>query len=896
MGQRHSRADRIFRRLLRLFPADFRGDFGDDMTAAFQDQRRDVLARGDSLSAMRLWWDTIHGVLTTAPREHLDLLRADVRYALRGLRRNPAFTIVAVLALAVGIGANTAVFTIVNGVLLRALPYRNPSELVAIYEKMPGSPVPKFEFSAPDYDFVRGAAQSFSGMFTFRNQSLELSGVAESQRVIGARVSPEMFAVLGVTPVLGRALSPDDDRQNAKVAVLDYGLWTRAFGRDPQVVGRTISLDRQPYTIVGVMGDRVQFPPRGNGRNFQPASVLLPIAYSARERQAWGSMYNNTLVARLRPGVTIEQARAELTSLTTSLVKQYPPILQQAGFLTGLALSMTRFTDEVVGDTRRMILVLMGAVGIVLLIGCADVANLMLTRAGSRQRELAVRSALGASPARVVRQLLTEGIVLASIGGAAGLLLAWETMRAMLLLAGDVLPRAESVTFDRRVVVFTAVLSLITPLLFGVMPALRAALRSTFDALKEGSHGSTAGHGRQRLLGGLVVAQFALALMLSVGAGLLVRSFVRLLAASPGFRPEQVVTASVQLPSGRYTDARAVKPFYRQAVEAMRAIPGVEAAAAGTDRPLNIEERRTFTGDATATQMATQNRLVAASWIAGSYFEALGVPLQRGRFFTDDDGRTSARVVVVSGMFARRVWPNQDPIGRQIKWGLDVPGNLSPWMTVVGVVGDVNQSALGSEVIPQTYEPIEQQPDGPVNFYRRVNLIARGNGDPSSMLSSIRGALQRLDRELPLSDPMPAVDVLGESVKPQRFSMTVVGLFAIVALGLAAIGIYGVLANAVTQQTHDLGVRMALGASASDVMWSVLRRALMLMAIGVAIGTGGAFALTRVMAGLLYEVRPTDGATFAGAALLLAALAVVASLVPAWRATRVDPLVALRAE
>jgi len=897
MAERHpSRAERIFRRLLRLFPADFRGDFGDAMTAAFREQRRDVLARGGSLSAMRLWWDTLHGVLTTAPREHLDLLRSDVRYALRGLRRNPAFTLVAVLALAVGIGANTAVFTIVNGVLLRALPFSNPAELVAIYESVPGAPAGKFEFSAPDYEFIHGSARSFAGMFTYRNQSLELSGVSESQRIVGARVSPELFAVLGAAPTLGRALSADDDRQNAKVAVIDHGLWSRAFGRDPQVVGRTISLDRQPYTIVGVMGDRFQFPPRGNGRNFQPASVLLPIAFTPRERQGWASMYNNTLVARLKPGVTIEQARAEIASLTPSLVRQYPPVLQQTGFLNGLTLPTTRLADEVVGDTRRMILVLMGAVAIVLLIGCADVANLMLTRAGSRQRELAVRSALGASPARVVRQLLTEGLVLALIGGAAGLLLARATMDAMLSLAGDALPRAESVAFDRRVVAFTVVLSLATPLLFGVMPALRAALRSTFDALKEGSHGTTAGHARQRLLGGLVVAQFALALMLSVGAGLLARSFVRLLGASPGFRPEQVVTASVQLPSGRYGNGRTVKSFYRQVVDALRAIPGVTAAAAGTDRPLHIEERRTFSADATAVQLPTVSRVIAASWTAGSYFEALGVPLKRGRFLTDDDGRTSARVVVISDMFARRVWPNQDPIGRQIKWGLDIPQNTNSWMTVVGVVGDVNQSAIGSEVIPQTYEPIEQQPDGAANFYRRLNLIVRASGDPAAVLAAIRGAVQRLDRELPLSDPMPAAEVVNESVKPQRFSMTVVALFALVALALAAIGIYGVLANAVTQQTHDIGVRMALGAGASDVMWAVLRRALILMAIGVAIGSAGALALARVMAGLLYEVRPTDGATFAGAALLLAALAVAASLVPAWRATRVDPLVALRTE
>ena len=894
MNDRGSRSERVFRRLLRLFPAEFRGDYGDDMAATFRDQRRDVVARDGRVGAVQLWWETLRGIVATAPREHLDLLQGDVRYALRGLRRNPAFTLVAVVALAVGIGANTAVFTIVNGVLLRALPYRNPGELVAIFEKLPGAPVAKFEFSAPDFEYVRRTARAYAGMFAYRNQALELSGIGEPQRIVGARVSPEIFSVLGVAPVLGRALTPDDDRLNARVAVLGDGLWTRAFGRDPAIVGRTIALDRQPYTIVGVMGDRFEFPPRGSGFNLEPAAVWLPIAFTPAEREGWSTGYNNTLIARLAPGVTLAQARNELASLTPSLIDQYPAVLKRdGGFATRITLPISPFMDEVVGESRRMILVLMGAVGFVLLIGCADVANLMLTRAGARQRELSVRSALGASPARVVRQLVTEGVVLAAVGGAAGVLLAWWTMRAMLALAGDALPRVESIAFDRRVLLFTAVLSLLTPLLFGVAPALRAALGSTFEALKDGTR-TTGGQRRHRLLGALVVAQFALALMLSVGAGLLARSFIRLSSANPGFRAEQVVTASVRLPSGRYVTAQQVKAFYRQTVEAMRSIPGVTAAAATTDRPLHIEERRTFTPDATAVRIPTMNRVIAASWTTGSYFQALGVPLRAGRFLTDEDGLTPSRVVVISEMLARRMWPNQDPIGRQMKWGIDE--SRTPWMTIVGVVGDVNQSALGTDVVPQTYEPIDQQGNGAANFSRRVTLIAQTTGDAGAALGAIRAAVHRLDPELPVTDATSVADVINDSVQPQRFSMTVVGVFALVALGLAAIGIYGVLANAVAQQTHEIGVRMALGATAADVIWSVLRHALTLMAIGVAVGAAGALALARVIAGLLYQIRPTDGVTFAGAALLLALLAVIASLVPAWRATRVDPLIALRAE
>ena len=847
------------------------------------------------MALLTLWWDTLRGIATTAPREHFDLLGADVRYALRNLRRSPGFTDVAVLALAIGIGANTAVFTIVNGVLLRALPFHDPDRLVAIFEKVPGAPVDKFDFSAPDFEIVRDAARSYSGMFAYRNTKLELSGVAESQRVTGTYVSPGFLEVLGVSPMLGRGLTAEDDRTNAKVIVIGYGLWTRLFGRDPGAIGRTIALDRQPYTVVGVMGERFEFPPRGAYNNGEPAALYLPIAFTPFERQAFGSMYNNTVVARLNPGVSVEQARDELASLARPLTERYPPVLKQRMGLQ-LSLPMRPFLDEIVGESRRMILFLMGAVGLVLLIGCADVANLMLTRTGSRQRELAVRAAVGATPAHVVRQLLTEGFVLAALGGIVAVLLARVTMQALLGLAGDAMPRAEAIGFDGRVVAFAAALALATPLLFGVIPALRAALGSTFDALKEGSHATTPGHGRQRLLGAIVVGQFALALMLSVGAGLLTRSFVRLSATHPGFQAEHVVTASVRLPAGRYAAGPDIKAFYQAAADAARAIPGVTAAATTTDRPLQVLERRVFTPDSTAVVIASMSRSIAATWAAGSYFEALGIPLKRGRYFTDADGRTGGRVVILSEMLARTLWPDQDPIGRQIKWGLEQ--SPTPWMTVVGVVGDVNQSALGTEPIPQTYEPIFQQPDA-VRFswfYRTVNVLVRSNRDAAAIVPALRTAIQQLDPELPLSDAAPVVTVVADSVKPQRFSTTVVGAFAIVALALAGIGIYGVLAHAVGQQTHEIGVRMALGASRSSVLWVVLRRALILMAIGGAIGTAGALAVTRVMTGLLYDVRPTDAISFAGSAALLAVLAVLGGVVPAWRATRVDPLKALRTE
>jgi putative ABC transport system permease protein len=892
-----SRADRIFKRLLRLFPAEFRGDFGDEMAETFRDHRLDTLAQGKTMAHIALWWDTLRGIVTTAPREHFDLLRQDVRYGLRNLRRSPGFTAVAVAALAVGIGANTAVFTIVNAVLIRALPFAEPARLVTMFEKVPNAPVDHFEFSAPDFEIVREAARSYSGMAAYRNASYELSGIAAPERLIGTRVSPEVFDVLGVGPLIGRGLEAEDDRANLNVVVLSHGLWTRAFGRDPGIVGRSILLDRQPYMVVGVMPERFVFPPRGSASNGEPGAFWVPIAFSQIERQAFGDMYNNSVVARLKPGVSVAQAHGELGALVKTLAERYPPVLQRMA--QELTIPMWPFADEVVGGSRRMILVLMGAVAIVLLIGCVDVANLMLTRAGSRQRELAVRSALGASPARVVRQLLTEGFVLASIGGAAGLLLAYWTMQALLSLAGDTLPRAESIGFDASVVAFTAVLALVTPLVFGVVPALRTALGSTFDALKEGARSATPGRARHRLLGSLVVAQFALALMLSVGAGLLLRSFVRLLNTSPGFRTEHVVSAATSLPAGRYVTGQQVKQFYVQAIDAARAIPGVTIVGASNFKPLAVLERRTFTPDPSAVPAPTLSHVVADAWTVGNYFEALGIPLKRGRFFTDADGQNGARVVLLNEILARSLWPNQDPIGRQIKWG--GPEAPTPWMTVVGVVGDVKQGSLHITTIAQVYEPLFQvsdriAADTIVGEFRTVNLVVRSERESEGVIAALRANLQRLDPSLPISNAQPLADVVSESVKPQRFSTTVVLVFALVALGLAAIGIYGVLANVVAQQTHEIGVRVALGATRSDVLWMVLRRALALMGTGVLLGTVGAFALTRVMAGLLYEVRPTDAATFFAAALVLAAFALVASLVPAWRAARVDPLVALRVE
>jgi putative ABC transport system permease protein len=818
----------------------------------------------------------------------LDQLWQDIRYGMRQLRKDRGFTAIAVLTLAIGIGATSAVFSMVNGILLEQLPFKEPQQLVLMSEILPNAPA-KFGVSPPDFEFLRNNAQTFAGMAAYRTVSYELSGVAESQRLTGARVSPELFSLLGVSPVLGRAFTEDDNRQQSRVAVIGEGLWTRAFGRDPSIIGRAILLDRQPYTVVGIVGQAFVFPPRGPEMNGEPADVFTPIAFSTAERQGFGMFYNNTVVARLKPGASIEQARAELVALAKSLVGIYPPVL--VGFMTGLSVPVVPFSEELVSRSRRLLFVLMATVGVVLLIGCADVANLILTRSGSRQRDIAIRSSLGAGPVRIVRQLLTEALLLAAAGGMLGLFLARFSIQAFLSLAGQTLPRMESVTMNYRVIAFTAAAALVTPLLFAALPALRAAFAADAEVLKHNTTSATPTRGRFRLLGLFAVSQIALALILSVGAGLLVRSFLLLSRIDPGFHPEQVVRLTATLPSGKYPVGPPMRSFYQRALESVRRIPGVLAAGEGNDLPLSVRERRAFSAQGNTRQVPQASRLIAPTWITPGYFEALGIPLKRGRVFTDSDNRNSQPVVIVNEVMARMLWPDADPIGNQIKWGIDV--SQAPWMTIVGVAGDVKQSTLDTPTMAQAYVPFAQEPLN--DFYRTLHIAVRSNRDADSLMSDLRISIRGIDPDLPVK-VQPITEMVGESLKPQRFSMTLVMLFAGVALLLSTIGIYGVLANVVSQQTQEIGVRIALGATPRAVIWIVFHRALIMMVIGLAIGIAGAFAATRLMSGLLYEVRPTDATAFLGAAASLAVLALAASLVPAWRATRVDPLIALKTE
>lgn len=818
----------------------------------------------------------------------LEELRRDLQYGLRNLRRNPGFTVVAIATLAVGIGSTTAVFSIVNGVLFEAFPYRDTSRLVLMFERLSNERA-KHGVSPPDFEILRREARSYSEMAAYVNVEYELSGVDRPQRLFGARVSPELFSILGVAPAIGRAITPEEDRQSQSVAVLSHRLWS-TFGRDPSILGRSILLDRKPYTVIGVMPERFDFPPRGAALNGQPAEFFVPVSFSKEEREGFGMRYNQTIVARLKPDVSIGQARSEMDGLKASLVSQYPAMLQS--FLTELSIHVVPLDEETSGRSRTMLLVLLGAVAIVLLIVCADVASLMLTRFGSRRREIAIRSSLGAGPARIVRQFLTESLALGLLGSVVGLLFAYVAMRALLSFGAQILPRVESIAFNERVLVFALLLALLTPVLFGVLPALRSVSGTDAGALKESPRTATAGRKSSRLLGTLAAAQVALALVLAVGAGLLLRSFAHLLSTDPGFRSEQSVRLTVTLPSGGYSQRRQVRAFYDRVLDSARTIPGIRAVGVGSDLPLGVRERRAFSADGPARNLPQQSRAVAVTWASQNYFDALGIPLIRGRAFTGADG-PDRPAVIVNRMLAEMIWPGEDPIGRRIKWGIEA--SRSPWMTIVGVVGDVKQAALDEATIAQVYVP-QTMLEEPGSLSRNVNIVARSERDSASLIADLRRIVQQLDPSLPISKAQPLEAMIGESLRPRRFSMTVVTLFAAVALALAGIGIYGVLASIVSQQTREIAIRIALGATASGVIWMIFRRVLALMAAGVSIGVVGAWGITRVMSGLLYAVQPTDAIAFFGAAVILTLLALLASLAPAWRAIRVDPLVALKTE
>jgi predicted permease len=813
----------------------------------------------------------------------------DVRHGLRLMARAPAFTAVVVLTLALAIGANTAVFSLVNAVLLRPLPYSEATRLAAVTESLPALGFPVLPFSAPDFEDYAREQRSFTSLAPYTSTEHDLSTDGDAERIPTARVGAALFGVLGVVPRHGRTFTAEEDRPDPNVVVIGHGLWQRRFGGDPRAVGTTLYLDRAPYTVVGIMPAGFQFPLRGPRVNGEPAELWLPMGFTPEQRASRGMQHNSTVVGRLAPGVTLPQARAEAGQLAARIEQAYPARIRAFLGETHLALHVGSLREQVAGEARAPLLLLLGAVSLVLLVACANIANLLLARGATRQRELSLRAALGAGRGRLVRQSAAESLVLAVTGGVLGLLLAEGLRRAGLFALPRELPLVEQAGLDARVLALTLLSSLLCALLFGIAPGLVAAAGPLNAALRQDARGGSS-RGLRRALRGFAVAQFAGALVLLTGAGLLLRSFSALVRTDPGFQPRQALALSTYLPARGYPSRADILAFDQRLLEHLAVLPGVETLGASTDLPFAPSERRAITIEG-GPAGSTTPPVTTQSWVLGDYFRAAGIPLRAGRLFDPRDREDAPAVVIVSESLARRFWPEEDPLGKRLRWG----GEENPWLTVVGIVGDVKDGRLQEEANPHTYTPLAQEgPREIEGFLRSINVVLRARAEPRSLMASVRAEVARLDPRLAVADLRLLTEDLRDAVAPQRFQLTVVGAFALLGLLLAAVGIYGILSHFVGQQTREIGVRMALGARAADVLRGVAGEGLRLAALGALLGLALSLAAARLLRGLLFGVGAYDPPAFVAAPLVLGLVALVACGIPAWRAVRVDPVVALR--
>ena len=800
----------------------------------------------------------------------------DVRYAARMQRKNPAFTIVAVIALALGIGANTAIFSVVNTVLLRPLPYKDPERLVMVWEDASRHGYPRDTPTAANFIDWRNQNTVFEGMAAILQQSFNLTGAGEPERLRGRRVSASLFPMLGVEPQIGRVFTNSEDQVGSNhVVVLSYALWQRRFGGDNGIVGKTLDLNGQPYTVVGVMPPRFNFPTIYD-------DVWTPIAFTAEEAADRTTHYLQ-VVARTKPGLTLAQAQTEMTTIAARLEQQYP----QSN--TDVGAAVTSLHEYTVGDIKPALLILLGAVGLVLLIACANVANLLLARAAVRQKEIAVRVALGARRGRLIRQFLTESVLLATVGGVIGLGIAYGGLILLRAFIPATISQAEQVSIDLKVLGFTVLVSTITGLVFGLAPALQAARFNQTETLKEGGRDSATGSSGKRIRGLLVMTEVAVSLVLLIGAGLLINSFLRLRNVDPGFRTDHLLTMRVVLPGPKY-DFQRRTAFYSDLVQRVEALPGVKSAAVTSDLPLYRQGNEIVVGiEGRPAPPPGQELIIGTRIITPKYFDTMMIPVLSGRQLSDQDTRTSQQVALISETMAHRVWPNEDPIGKRLTTGnIERPED---WVQVVGVVKDVHQYELTAEPKPQMYLSYRQ-----IEFFAPEDLVVKTDVDPASMAATVRNAVWEIDKDQPVSHVKTMEEVLLDSIAQQRFSMLLLAIFAAVALTLAAVGIYGVMSYSVAQRTHEIGIRMALGAQTGAVLKLAVGYGLKLVLAGVAIGLIAAFALTRVMSTLLYGVTATDPTTFTLISLLLVGVAALASYIPARRATKVDPIIALRYE
>ena len=812
----------------------------------------------------------------------MNTLLQDIRYGLRMLGKNPGFAAVAILTLALGMGANTALFSVVNGVLLNPLPFPNPDQLYELYSKTPVDEHSSISYL--NFSDWRKDNHSFSTLGAFRASDMNLTGAGEPERLHGHMISAELFPALDIPPILGRNFRPEEDQTGvAPVAIISDGLWKRKFGLSPDVINKTIALNGRVHTIIGVFPGRLPI--------FSASDVYTPVGQwddpTFRDRRIGMGMF---AIGRLKPEVSASQAGADMQSVAENLAAAYPDVDK------GTGVTIVPLKTDVVGDVRGILLVLLGAVTFVLLIACANVANLLLARSTGRAREFAIRSALGAGPARVIRQLLTESVLLAIAGGAIGLLLAVWGTRAILDALPDVLPRTDEINMNWHVLLFTAAISLLTGIFFGLAPALKALRADMHETLKEGGRGSSGSRHHSQSI--FVVVEVAMALVLLVGAGLMIRSIIALTKINPGFDARNVLSFETSITSDKDVTPAQLRAKYRESVRQLESVPGVESAAlVGGSIPMTGDSELPFWLDG-QPKPANQNDMPFSIFylVTPSYPSTMRIPIQRGRFFNDRDDEHAPAVVVIDSSFARKYFPNENPVGKHLNIGLV---DMQP--EIVGVVGHVEHWGLGARghesLQAQLYMPAWQLPDKFWSLFANgAGYVVRTSGAPLGVVDSIRRAVGNADNTAAIYGISPMRDIVSNSISTQRLTMLLLGVFAALALTLSAVGIYGVIAYLTGQRIHEIGVRMALGASRKDVLRMVLGGGMRTTLIGVGFGIAAAIGLTRLIAQLIYGVGATDPMTFAGVAALLIGVALLACYVPARRAMRVDPIVALRYE
>jgi predicted permease len=810
----------------------------------------------------------------------IEMLWQDLRYGARMLARNRGFTVVAVIALALGIGANSAIFSVVNTVLLRPLPYKDPEQLVMVWEEgtPQGQGLPINSVSAANYVDWRDQNQVFANMAVIGRVTFNLTGSGEPERLDGRRVSANLFELLGVEPQVGRKFSAEEDSPGAnRVVILSHGLWQRRFGAQSDIIGKHLTLSGETREVVGVMPPWFQFPSRDD-------QLWVPIAFGPQQAANRG---NNSyeVIARLKPGVTREQAEAEMDAITARLQQQYPDVVKTKGSV------VIPLHEQLVGDIKPALLILLGAVGFVLLVACANVANLLLARAAVRHKEIAVRLALGARRWRLVRQLLTESLLLSAMGGAVGLLLAIGGVNLLKAFIPDNVSQVTEVSVDANVLAFTLGVSLLTGLIFGLVPALQTSRFDLNDALKEGGRDSSAGQHGNHIRNLLVVGEVAVSLVLLIGAGLLIHSFVRLRSVDPGFRTDNLLTMRIALPRLKYPDHPRRTAFFEELLSRVQRVPGVRSAAVANWIPLTLQgDTFGISVEGRPDPGAQEMPDVVTRVVSFDYLNTMGIQLLRGRHFDDQQDRTdSAPVAIISETTARRLWPDEDPLGKRLR-----PGGADseePWITVIGVAEDVRQFELTAEPRLQMYLANVQP-----SYFVPGHLVVRTDIDPMSLAGAVRQAVWEIDKDQPVSDVRSMDQIFAESIAHQRFSMVLLGTFAAVAMLLGTVGIYGVMSYTVAQRKHEIGVRMALGAGTGNVVSLIVGHGLKLTLIGVVVGLAAAFVLSRVMQSLLFGITATDPATFIAIPLVLMAAATLASYVPARRASKIDPVIALRYE